>query len=153
MLAKEMYDFEEIPAAVNSVFDALHDKIKPLLDIDSNAKCDAAIHVLELIDSTIETEDDPKRAVVNLLASAIEKYENGLPEIQEFEKSVGDLDPALSTLRLLMNQHNLKNKDIKQLIGVSDSAVSMILSGDREITRSHIDSLSRHFGISPALFF
>ena len=96
--------------------------------------------------------DEDQPVLTDLIATAIEKYENSLEDVINFEDSVNNLDSGISTLRLLMDQHHLKNKDMKELIG-SESLVSMILSGDRELTRNHITKLSAHFNINPSLFF
>lgn len=148
-----MYNFEEIPNAVEPVVNELNNIIKDFLNIDSDEKLEASICALETIDSTIESPDDPKQFAVNLIADAIEKYENNLPELQAFETLAAALDPAISTLRVLMTQHNLKNRNLKSIINVNDSAMSMILNGKRELTRKHIEKLSNHFKIDPALFF
>jgi antitoxin component HigA of HigAB toxin-antitoxin module len=35
----------------------------------------------------------------------------------------------------------------------SESVVSEILRGKRELNKGHIQRLSKHFGVSPAVFF
>jgi len=52
---------------------------------------------------------------------------------------------------VLMDQNNLGTADLPE-IG-SKSLVSKILNGHRRLTIDHINSLSKRFGISPALFF
>jgi HTH-type transcriptional regulator/antitoxin HigA len=55
-------------------------------------------------------------------------------------------------LRLLMDQYGFGVADLTE-IG-RKSLVSKILNErGRQLTRQHIDALSKRFGISPALFF
>ncbi|MBX2838143.1 MAG: transcriptional regulator, partial [Gammaproteobacteria bacterium] len=77
---------------------------------------------------------------------------NNSPDFTEFNELTSSGDPALAVLRTLMDQHDLGVADLPE-IG-SKSLVSKILNErDRQLTRQHIDELSRRFGISPALFF
>ncbi|MBI2118632.1 MAG: helix-turn-helix domain-containing protein [Elusimicrobia bacterium] len=55
-------------------------------------------------------------------------------------------------LRFLMNQHKLSQSDLKEELG-GQSVVSNIMSGKRQLTREHIEKLSRRFSISPASFY
>ena len=60
------------------------------------------------------------------------------------------MNQGISLLKLLMNQHHLGVADLPE-IG-SKSLVSKILNGHRRLTISHIEVLSKRFGISPLLF-
>jgi HTH-type transcriptional regulator/antitoxin HigA len=57
----------------------------------------------------------------------------------------------LAVLGVLMDQYGLGVNDLPE-IG-SKSLVSRILSGERNLTKKHIQALSERFGISPAAFF
>ncbi|HEX9233374.1 MAG TPA: helix-turn-helix domain-containing protein [Candidatus Acidoferrum sp.] len=52
----------------------------------------------------------------------------------------------------LMAANNLKQKDLAPLLG-SESIVSEVLYGKRELNKQHIEKLSQRFKVSPALFF
>jgi HTH-type transcriptional regulator/antitoxin HigA len=52
----------------------------------------------------------------------------------------------------LMAATNLKQKDLAPLLG-SESIVSEVLHGKRELNKQHIEKLSQRFKVSPALFF
>jgi HTH-type transcriptional regulator/antitoxin HigA len=52
----------------------------------------------------------------------------------------------------LMEANNLKQKDLAPLLG-SESVVSEVLRGKRELNKHHIERLSKRFGVSPAVFF
>lgn len=51
-----------------------------------------------------------------------------------------------------MAANNLKQKDLAPLLG-SESIVSEVLYGKRELNKQHIEKLSQRFKVSPALFF
>lgn len=52
----------------------------------------------------------------------------------------------------LMEANDLKQKDLAPLLG-SESVVSEVLRGKRELNKHHIERLSKRFGVSPAVFF
>ena len=67
-----------------------------------------------------------------------------------------DHDPVsegspLDALRLLMQEHGMNASDLGRLLG-NRSLGSLILTGSRELSKSHIRTLARHFGVSPAVF-
>ena len=62
-----------------------------------------------------------------------------------------DQPADLAVLRLLMDQHGLGTADLPE-IG-SKSMVSRVLSGERSLSKKHIQALSKRFGINPGLFF
>ena len=55
-------------------------------------------------------------------------------------------------LKELMDANNLRQKDLAPLLG-SESVVSEVLSGKRELNKHHIEKLSKRFRVSPAVFF
>ena len=58
----------------------------------------------------------------------------------------------MEVLAELMAANNLKQKDLAPLLG-SESIVSEVLYGKRELNKQHIEKLSQRFKVSPALFF
>ena|SRR3984885_9981855 len=74
--------------------------------------------------------------------------------IENFEETRYRLPRAkpLDALRFLMDQHELKQKDLVKVFGTA-SIVSEVLSGKRELNKKHIKRLSRRFHVSPELFF
>ena len=77
--------------------------------------------------------------------------------IREYEQARRDPKlPAangVDVLKHLMAEHQMTQRQLAQLLGVGDSAASMILAGSRELTKSHIEKLSRHFGVGVGAFF
>lgn len=105
---------------------------------------------LALMDDLIEGYET-NRPLVEILARSIEIWENESDEFADFNARVAKLG-GVDVLRLLMEQHGLGVADLPE-IG-SKSLVSKILNGrGRNLTRDHIDALSKRFSLSPALFF
>lgn len=74
--------------------------------------------------------------------------------IEKFEAEHYDWPSAgpLAVIEFLMEQHNLRQKDLADVFG-SPSIVSEVLHGKRELNRLHIQRLSERFHVSPELFF
>ena len=112
-------------------------------------------NALALLDGLFEeaedTAEEPLNAVVAVLSQAIEAYERRDQELVAFESRACEGPSELATLRLLMDQHGLGLADLPE-IG-SKSMVSRVLSGERDLSKKHIQALSRRFGIDPGLFF
>lgn len=73
--------------------------------------------------------------------------------VQDYEErhvEMPDASPA-EVLRLLMEQHELRQVDLADLFG-SQSNVSEVLNGKREINARQARALARRFGVSPAVF-
>lgn len=79
-----------------------------------------------------------------LLTLLIEAYEDR-------QHSIPDASPV-DVLRELMSANNLRQKYLAPLLG-SESVVSEVLSGKRELNKRHIERLSKKFSVSPAVFF
>ena len=58
----------------------------------------------------------------------------------------------VEVLHELMAANDLKQKDLAPLLG-SESVVSEVLHGKRELNKGQIERLSKRFGVSPAVFF
>ena len=97
----------------------------------------------ELMDWSRHHKDEHASSLLNLIAHNIEAYEN-----QHYPtKKVSSIE----MLKFLMDEHSLGLNDLPE-IG-SQSLVSKILNGERQFTLEHIRSLSKRFGVSPAVFF
>jgi HTH-type transcriptional regulator/antitoxin HigA len=58
----------------------------------------------------------------------------------------------VEVLTELMTANNLRQKDLAPMLG-SESVVSEVLSGKRELNKRHIEKLSKRFKVSPEVFF
>jgi HTH-type transcriptional regulator/antitoxin HigA len=64
---------------------------------------------------------------------------------------VPEAEPA-DVLRFLLEQNGLSQRDVAPELG-SESTVSLVLSGERQLNRDDIARPSRRFNVSPAVFF
>lgn len=108
-------------------------------------------NALALMDELIEDYDN-NRTLIGVLAHSIETWEDHTPEFTAFNQRIAQLDSGVAALKTLMDQHDLKAEDLKKEIG-SKSLVSMVLNGSRNLTREHIQALSKRFRVSPSIFF
>ncbi|MES9905091.1 MAG: transcriptional regulator [Sedimenticola sp.] len=128
------------------------DMAAPYLHITDEQHYEETIGLIEeLLDQVEDKLGDPVSGVITLLAGAIEEYEDQDPELLDFENRAMGQDTGLALLRVLMDQHRLGTADLPE-IG-SKSMVSRVLSGDRDLSKKHIQALSERFHISPGMFF
>ena len=85
-----------------------------------------------------------EREFAELLTVLIEAYEDERYPIRAAS--------PVEVLAELMEANNLKQKDLAPLLG-SESVVSEVLRGKRELNKHHIQRLSERFNVSPAVFF
>ena len=81
---------------------------------------------------------------LDALLVLVNKYED------EHHTPGGSLTPR-EALRSLMAFNGLRQADVGRVIG-SESAVSMFLNGDRELSKAQIRKLADRFKVNPALF-
>ena len=102
---------------------------------------------LEQVSELLRREDSLSLAetqLLKLLTLLVEDFE-------EKHYAVPRSGP-LATVRFLMDQHSLKQKDLTDIFG-TPSITSEVLSGKRELNKEHIRRLSKRFKVSPELFF
>ncbi|MGO9591855.1 MAG: helix-turn-helix domain-containing protein [Candidatus Acidiferrales bacterium] len=75
-----------------------------------------------------------------------------LVEAYEEERHPIRTASPIEVLKELIDANNLRQKDLAPLLG-SESVVSEVLSGKRELNKHHIEKLSKKFRVSPAVFF
>ncbi|HEY1902489.1 MAG TPA: helix-turn-helix domain-containing protein [Terracidiphilus sp.] len=98
-----------------------------------------------LFDLTAKAEPTPdEEEAIELMTLLVERYE------QEHYPVPG-AEPA-DVLRFLLERNGLSQRDVAAELG-SESTVSLVLSGKRQLNRDHIARLSERFGVSPAVFF
>ena len=88
------------------------------------------------------TREEEKYAEV--LITLIEAYE-------EEHHPIPDASP-MEVLRSLMEANDLRQKDLVAIFG-SESIVSEVLHKKRNLNKTHIEKLSKRFGVSPSVFF
>ena len=85
-----------------------------------------------------------ERAFAELLTLLVDAYE-------EEHHAIPSASP-LEVLRELVKANNLRQKDLVPEFG-TESIVSEVLNGKRELNKDHIEKLSKRFNVSPAVFF
>lgn len=115
------------------------------LKVPSNeSENDHLIELLRALKTKIRQENNPNiKLFINLVMEKIEAYEKNIYPIKPLK--------SYEMLAFLMDQHGLSQSDLPE-IG-SQSHVSKILSGKRNLTRLQIDALSKKFHVSPAIFY
>lgn len=124
----------------------------PLLYLHDDEAYEDAMNMVEyLMELVGDDHGKPENLFITLLGQAIQEYEARDEEIVNFMKESLKEKADVAVLRFLIEQHNLTLSDLPE-IG-HKSLVSKILSGDRNLTKSHIDKLTKRFNIDPNLFF
>lgn len=91
--------------------------------------------------SDLTPEEDQ---LLELLITLIEKFESE-------HYPLNNLSTPLSRLTFLMEQNDLRQVDLIKIFG-SKGNVSEVLSGKRQISKSHALKLGEFFNLNPALF-
>lgn len=112
--------------------------------IHSEKQHDVCLKTLEELLENEHSLSAAERELVSLLTLLIEDYEEKRYPIPKAA--------PLQVIELLMDQHQLKQKDLIDIFG-TPSIVSEVLSGKRELNKEHIRRLSHRFHLSPEVFF
>jgi len=115
----------------------------PLRRIRSGGERDAAARIAREL---------ALRGEANLDSGEIDYLETISKFIQEFEQAASVLPKAapIEILKPLMEQRGMRPIDLGKLIG--NSAATMVLSGERELSKAHIRKLAQFFHVNPGLF-
>ena len=115
----------------------------PPRPIKSSIECDEVQAVIDkLLDQKQLSEE--QRDYLNLLGLLIEDYEAKVFPISDIY--------GVELLKVLIADRSLKQKDLVPIFK-TESIVSAVLSGQRNLTVEHIENLARFFHLSPAVFF
>ena len=96
---------------------------------------------LSLMDELFDDYDSYK-PLIDMLAPAIEEWENNAEEFDEFNKCIANTDKGVALLATLMEENDIKASELENEIG-GKSLVSLVLSGKRNLTVTHILALSQ----------
>jgi HTH-type transcriptional regulator/antitoxin HigA len=97
----------------------------------------------KLIDEIGDRETHPLMGLLDIVTFFVRDYEERNVEMPDAEPPV--------VLRFLMEQHDLRQTDLAEIFG-SQSNVSEVLSGKREINARQARALATRFGVSRAAF-
>ena len=101
------------------------------------------IGILEEMERRPNLNEDEKE-FAELLTVLIEKFEDAHYELRP--------STPLEVISELMDANDLRQKDLVDVFG-TESIVSEVLNGKRELNKDHIKKLSVRFNVSPELFF
>lgn len=101
------------------------------------------IGILEEMERRPNLNEDEKE-FAELLTVLIEKFEDAHYELRP--------STPLEVIAELMDANDLRQKDLVDVFG-TESIVSEVLNGKRELNKDHIKKLSVRFNVSPELFF
>jgi HTH-type transcriptional regulator / antitoxin HigA len=82
----------------------------------------------------------------DLLCRLIENYEREHAQLAALKV------PAREGLKHLLDAHGMSAADLARLLNAHRTLGAMILRGERKLTRNHVRTLARHFGVSADLF-
>ncbi|KAF1006003.1 MAG: Antitoxin HigA [Luteibacter sp.] len=115
-----------------------------LRHIDTEDDYDTATQLADaLVEEGAINERHPQHSLFLLVSDLIYAYDQRHYPQREVH--------GVDLLRFLMEQHGLRQNQLPE-IG-TQSVVSEILSGKRELTVNHIRGLAERFHLSPAAFF
>ena len=115
-----------------------------LAAIHNQADYERAVEFMnQLLDVVGDEEEHELADMLELLGQLIEDYESQHYVLPNAEPS--------QVLRFLMEQHDLKQADLASELG-TQSVVSEILSGRRQINVRQAKALAQRFGVSAAVF-
>jgi HTH-type transcriptional regulator/antitoxin HigA len=97
----------------------------------------------DLLDAIGGRESHPLAGLLEVVTLFVRNYE-------EHHVEIPDASPA-EVLRFLMDQKDICQVDLADLFG-SQSNVSEVLNGKREINTRQARALAKRFGVSPAAF-
>ena len=98
----------------------------------------------QLLEEVGDDEQHQFADLLDIVSTLVMQYE---------EDHLDQILPAQprEVLKFLMEQHGLKQADLKKQIG-SQGVVSEILAGNRELNIRQIRALAKRFAVSPAVF-
>ena len=116
----------------------------PLRPIRTKTQADAARKILDV--HFRDKYDDPgEEAYAIALATLLADYED-IQEAKEPEAT------GLDVLKLLMEAQDITQTQLGEILGVSQSGVSQILNGHRQVTADHARKLGKNFRMNPGMF-
>ena len=98
----------------------------------------------EILEDLIISENKNSQDEIELLSLLIEKWNNE-------KNTLRDLNP-IELLKELMNENNLKAKDLIEILGLSKSTISKILNYHKGLSKETIRKLSDYFKVSQEAF-
>ena len=117
----------------------------PLCPIRTQAELDAAVRVVdELLDRHSELKFG-EREYLEVLGDLVRAYE------QSSAPRANDLADG-EMVAFLIESKGVTQAQVAAAVKISESTISAVIAGNRNLTRTHIARLSKYFGVGPATF-
>lgn len=97
-----------------------------------------------ILEELIQNESIELKDEIDLLTLLIEKWDNE-------NNSLLDSDP-ITILKTLMEENNIRSKDLVAILDLSKGTVSKILNYQKGLSKETIRKLSNHFKVSQEVF-
>lgn len=100
---------------------------------------------IALVDELLQKRlDRGAQEYLDALSDLIATYEDEHAPIPDASES--------DVLRELMRSSGHKQMALSKAVGISQSRLSAILTGEREMTKSHVIALAKFFNVTPSVF-
>jgi HTH-type transcriptional regulator / antitoxin HigA len=102
--------------------------------------------VQQVVDTLLDADrlSVEQKKYLNLLGMIIHEYEERTVEVPDIY--------GVDLLNVLIEEWGLKQKELVPIFK-TESIVSAVINGHRQLTVEHIEKLSEFFHVSPAVFF
>ncbi len=117
----------------------------PLRPIRTDREMNAATNILDRLFASPKLSRD-EEDYVQVLAGLVERYEEEHDPID-----VSNITPV-EMLKHLMEENDMTSADLANLLDIGPSAVSMIFSGKREISKANAKTLAERFSVNVSVF-
>ena len=111
--------------------------------IENDAELDRMMEVIDALVDKGEEISPEEEKLLNLLSELVEKYED--------EHYPIDDAPPNEVLKFLMEQNDLKQRDLLHIFG-SSGVASEVVNGKRAISKAQAKALAKHFNVSVEVF-
>ena len=115
----------------------------PLRPLKSEKDLDQAIKTVDRL-AVKKSLDSSERDYLDVLADLIERYEDRHHEIEPLTDR--------EMLRFLIDQSGRSQIHLAHATGITNSTISAVLCGKRELTRRQVVKLSAYFYVDPGVF-
>ncbi|MCK5068790.1 MAG: helix-turn-helix domain-containing protein [Bacteroidales bacterium] len=99
---------------------------------------------VRILKKLVIQENEEKEDEIELIELLIDKWDQD-------RNTMNEVDPV-ELLKFLMEDHNLKAKDLTEILGLSKGTVSKILNYQKGFSKATIRKLSRHFKLVQEAF-
>lgn len=114
----------------------------PLTHIRDRRHLDRALELLdELLQQSLDHGSQEYLDALSDLVATYEDEHDSLPDASEAD-----------VLRELCRSSGHTQMQLARLVGISQSTLSALLSGQREMTKGHMVALAKFFNVPPAVF-